>query len=309
MPVQGPIHVDRPLTNISIRYRSEGLIADQLFPIVPVKNETDLFYIFDKANSLRTPLTLRANGGEANEDNFALSTATYRLEEHALKEIVTQRDRDNQDPGLDLDASTVEDLTDKILRQREVDAATLLFTNGNWAQESSLAAAGAWSANTSVSNPILNADSASANISLQAGRKPNVCVVDERTWYALKEHTSLVQRIMYTSADSVGPELVQRLFGVQKLLVASSAQNTADEGLAATQAYIWTDSAWFGYVEMSPGLKKPSALYCFKKSGGGVEVRRWQDEARKGEWFEVGHMYDQQSPASDAGHLIVDTVQ
>lgn len=309
MPVQGPIHVDKPLMNISIRYRSEGLIADELFPVVPVQKESDVYYIFDKANSLRTPLTLRANGGEANEDNFALSTATYRLEEHALKEIITDRDRENQDPGLDLEASTVEDLTDKILRQKEVDAATLLFTDGNWANESSLAAAGAWSANTSVSNPILNADSASANISLQTGKRMNTCVLDETTWFAVKEHTSVVQRVMYTSADSVGPELVARLFGVQKLLVAGASQNTADEGLAATMARIFTDSAWFGYVERSPGLKKPSALYCFKRSGGGVEVRRWRDEAKKGEYIEVGHMYDQHVPASDCGYLIVNTIQ
>lgn len=309
MPVQGPIHVDRPLTNISIGYRSQGLIAEELFPIVPVMKETDLYYVFDKANSLRTPLTIRANGGEAAEDNLSLSTATYRLEEHALKEIITERDRDNQDPALNLEVSTVEDLTDKILRQREGDAARLLFTNGNWANESSLAAAGAWSANTSVSNPILNADSAASTITLQAAVRPNTCILDYRTYLAAKEHTSLTQRVMYSSADSVTPEIIGRLFGVEKLFIASASENGADEGLAAVMANIWTDSALFLYVERQPGLKKQSGLYCMKKSGGGVEVRRWKDEPRKGEWFEVSHMYDQVVPASDCGYLIVDTVQ
>lgn len=309
MPIQGPIHVDRPLTNISIGYRSEGVIADELFPSVPVQKESDTYYIFDKANSLRTPLTFRANGAEAIEDNMAMSTLTYRLEEHALKEFISQRDRDNADPGINLEVSTVEDLTDKILRQREGDAARLLFTAGNWANVSSLAAAGAWSANTSVSNPILNADSAASTIMLQTGKGPNTCVLDARTWFAVKEHTSTVQRVMYSSADSVGPDLVARLFGVEKLLVASATENTADEGLAFTMAYIWTDSAWFGYVERNPGLKKPSALYVMKKSAGGVAVKRWKDEPRNGDFIEVSHFYDHVAPSSDAGYLVINTVQ
>lgn len=309
MPIQGPIHVDRPLTNISIGYKSEGLVADQIFPTVPVKKETDLYYIFDKANSMRTPESLRANGAEANEDSLVLSTASYRIEEHALKDLITKRDRDNAEDSLGLEMATVEDLTDKILREREVDAASLLFTNGNWDNESSLAAAAAWSANTSVSNPILNADSAASTINQQAGVRPNLCVLDFRTWLAAKEHTSVVQRVMYTSAESVTEAILARLFGVARLLVASGSHNADDEGLPAAMQHIWTDSAWFGYVAPSPGIKRLSALYAFKKSAGGVEVRRWMDDPRKGEWFEVGHMYDQLAPASDAGYLVVNTVQ
>ena len=278
MPVQGPIHVDRPLTNISIAYKSEGLISDELFTVVPVVNETDVYFVFDKAHALRNPQTLRANGAEANEHQLVLSTATYRLEEHALKDIITQRDRDNQDPGLNLEVSTVEDLTDKILRQKEVDAATLLFTNGNWANETSLGAAAPWNANTTATNPILIGDSAATAVLTNAGRKANVGVLDFRSFQACKEHVSVVDRVKYTSSDSVTPKLLQALFGVEKLLVAEGANNTANEGLAATMALIWTDSAWFGYVNPSPGMRKPSALYCMKKTAGGTQTKRWRDE-------------------------------
>jgi len=308
MPVQGPIHVDRPLTNISIAYKAEGLIADEVFTVVPVKKESDSYFIFDKAQSLKSVATLRADGAEANQDNLLLSTATYRLQEHALKEIITQRQRENADEGLNLDVATTEDLTAKVLLQKEVDAATLLFTDGGWANESSLSAALAWSANTTVSNPILTADSAASTVLLNAARPANTCVLDYRTFLAVKEHTSVVDRIKYTSSESVGPDLIAKLFGVEKLHVAKGQRNTAEEGLAATMANIFTDSAWFGYVEKSPGLRKPSALYCFKR-GSGVTAKRWMDEPRNGEWIEVSHMYDQVVPASDAGYLVVNTVQ
>ena len=309
MPVQGPIHVDKPLSNISIGYKSEGLIADQLYPAVPVQHESDVYFVFDKAAALRTPQSLRANGSEANEDNLVLSTASYRLEEFALKDILSDRDRDNQDPGLNLQVAMVEDLTDKILRQREIDAATQVFTNGNWANESSLAATAAWSANTTLSNPILVAMSASADILTNCGRMANTCVLDNRTFLAVREHTSVVDRIKYTSADSVSEGMIKNLFGVQKLLVARGTQNTASENLAAVMAPIWTDSAWFGYLAQSPSLRNPSALYAMKKSGGGAQVKRWRDDARNGEWLEVSHMYDHIAPATDAGYLVVNTVQ
>lgn len=309
MPVQGPIHVDRALTNLSIAYRSEGLVADQLFPVVPVKKESDVYFIFDKANSLRTPLALRANGSEANSDNLVLSTASYRLDEHALKEIITERDRENADEGIDLEVATTEDLTDKVLREKEVEASNMVFTGTAWANVTSLTSTLAWSANTTLSSPIIFADSASSVILQQTGMKANTCLLDYRTFLAAKEHISVVDRIKYTSSDSVTPDLLARLFGVEKLLIASGAQNTADEGLAVSMSYIWTDAALFMHLEQNPGLRKASALYCFKNRGAGVEVRRFRDDPRKGDWIEVSHMYDLVAPASDCGYLINNTVQ
>ena len=307
MPVQGPIHVDRPLTNISIGYRSQGNIAEELFPVVPVAKESDLYYVFDKAAAMRVPQTLRANGAEANEDNLVLSTASYRIQEHALKDIITKRHRDNADPGINLEVSTVEDLSDKLLRQRERDAAAI-FSDGAWANESSVAATAHWGLQTTVSNPILVADSAASVININCGRLPNTCVMNDRAFRAVKEHLSVVDRIKYTSSDSVSEGLVARLFGVEKLLVARSSINTAAENLAAAMANTWTDLAWFGYVSRSPGLKDPSALYCFKKDGGAT-VKRFMDEPRNGEWFEVSHMYAHVTPATDAGYLVVNPVQ
>mgnify|MGYP001588324222 CR=1 FL=1 len=209
--IRGPIHVDRPLTNISMAYTPTGLIAKELFPTVPVKKESDSYFIFDKANSLRIPDTFRADGAQANQDGLVISTATYRLEEHALKGFITERQRENQDEGLNLEQSLVEELTNKILLQREEDAAAILFTDGNWANELSLAAAAAWSANTTVSNPIIVADSAASLILRNAARLPNTCVLDDSTYRSAKEHTSITERIRFVSSESVGPDLLARL--------------------------------------------------------------------------------------------------
>ena len=308
MPAQGPIHVDRPLSNISIAYRAEGLIADELFRSVPVKKESDQYYVFDKAQSLKFVRTLRADGADANQDNLLLSTASYRIQYYALKDVITDRQRENADEGLNLEIALTEDLSGKLALEKEVEAASMLFTNGNWDNESSLAAAGAWSANTTVSNPILVADSAAAAVLANSAKPVNTCVMDNRTYLACKEHVSVVDRVKYTSQDSVTPQLLARLFGVQGLHVAKGQYNSAQEGAAASMGPIWTDSAWFGYNESAPGLRKVSALLQFQK-GGGATVKRWRDEGKSGDFIEVERNHDLVAPCTDAGYLVVNTVQ
>jgi hypothetical protein len=41
----GSIHIDVALTQVSVGYDTEGLIADMLFPVLRVRKQSDLFYV------------------------------------------------------------------------------------------------------------------------------------------------------------------------------------------------------------------------------------------------------------------------
>lgn len=311
MPLSGKIHQSRDLENISVAYRNDGLIADQLSPGVPVKHETDVFYVYSKDN-FRLNETLRANGAVANEMDWDVSTASYRLDEHAMRHLVTDRDRSNSDKAIRLDIDATETLTDQILLRREIDMATQAFTAANWANTTSLTSTFAWSANTTLSNPITFVDSAATSVIQRSGKKPNTAVVDFRTFQACKEHISVVDRVKYTSSDSVTPNMLAKLFNIQKLLVASGIRNTGEEGLTDSMGYIWTDACFVGYVEPSPGLKKPSTFYTFfSKNGFGnpFTVGRYRDDERDGDWVQVKSLFDINTVATDTAYLIVNTIQ
>jgi len=310
MPLSGQIHRDKTLENISVAYRSERLIADLLAPRVDVKHETDLYFVYAK-NSLSLPETLRANGAVANQADWDVSTASYSLAEHALKHLVTDRDRSNADPAIKLDIDATEYLTEKILLRKEVDLANLVTTDGNWANETSLTSTLAWSANTTLSNPITFIDTATSVIALNSGKLPNTVVINDPTFRAAKEHTSIVDRVKYTSADSVTEAMLAKLFNVPRILVAGGIRNTAGEGLADSMGWIWTDMAFVAYIEPNPGLKKPSALYQFTKSefGNPYKVKKWREEERNGDFVEVGTMYQHKVVASDCAYIIQNTIQ
>ena len=120
------VHVNQALTNVAIGYHPQGLIAEQIFPIVPVVHETDKFYIWDRTDPFRRESTLRADGAESNEVEFKVTTDTYSAEEYALKVGVTDREVSNADSVLQLKISKQKRLQDKLLVDMEARVAALV---------------------------------------------------------------------------------------------------------------------------------------------------------------------------------------
>ena len=61
------MHIDVPLTNLTIGYEPQGLIAPAIFPIVSVDKETNVYYTWPKAETLRLYNSYRARGRAANQ--------------------------------------------------------------------------------------------------------------------------------------------------------------------------------------------------------------------------------------------------
>lgn len=306
MPLSSKLHRDVALEGVSIAYKPDGLIAQEL-PQYPVTRDSDVYYVYSK-DTMTIPETIRQKG-QANRATWDVSTSSYLLEDHALMDLVYDSDRDNADKALKLDVDTVEFLTQKIALRYEKSAATLLQTVGNWSNNQSLSAGGRF--NTNATNPIPVFDSASAIMAQQSGLLPNTLVLNFPTFLALKENTSTVDRIKYTSAESISENLLAKLVNVQKVLVARAVENTGEMGTAddttTSQVWIWTDSAWLGYLNPTPGLKKASAMYTFRKNDGSPwKVTRWRDEEEEADAIRVQTKYQHKAVATSCGYLIID---
>lgn len=299
MPLTSTLRKDTLLSNVSAKYRNTKFIADQVFPAVPVKKDSDFIRVFER--NFRLPETIRSNRGEAREDDFSVSTSSYLLVQHALKGFVSDRDAENYEIS-DLRSDTVEHLTDKIMLRMESDVASK-FTSTSWSQNVSLAAANQWSLDTTVSNPIIDADSACSAVLQNSGEECNFCILPHDVLLAAKNHQSIIDRIKYTSAD-ITPVMIAGLFDVPQMLVPKAVLDSAAEGATASIAAIWSDNAFFGYKAPRPSVNNASAGYIFKKAL--PLVKRWREEARQSEAIEVNMMYDVKILASFAGYLIKD---
>ncbi len=302
MPLRSERRVDMLLGNVSVKYRNTRNIADKVFPVVPVKKVSDLYRIYDR--NFRIPETRRANKGKSREFQFHVSTASYLLEKHALKDYISKEDQENFDKA-NLRADTVEELTDAIDRRREKDVADL-FTTTSFSNVTSLTSTAAWNLDTLLSNPIPVMDTAQSVIMRESGQKANFGIVVHDAFIGAKNHQSVLDRVKYTSADMT-PKMLAALFDLEELLIPNSSFDQSVEGLTNSITSIWGDIAFVGFRPRRPGPKIPSVGYIFQQSI--QPVRRWVDEERDfSEAIEVQKNYKVKIVSSLSGYLIKDVI-
>jgi hypothetical protein len=274
-PTYGNIHVDGPLTNISVAYiqQSSAFVADKVFPIVPVKKQSDRYFVYLKEDWFRDEAVERVMGAESAGGGYEIdNTPTYFCKIYAYHKDVTAADRANSDEPLQPDEDAAQFVTQKFLLKREVDWATRFFATGIWNTEYTGAAATAgtnlkyWS--TSGSTPITDVATAQLAIQSVTGYKPNVMVLGPHVYKDLRNHADILERIKYTQGPAIPtPTLLAQLFDVDKVVVAGAVKNSAAKGATEDTDFILGKHALLAYAAPQPGIKQPTAGYIFAWTG------------------------------------------
>ena len=149
------------------------------------------------------------------------------------------------------------------------------------------------------------------------GYIPNVLALGHKTYDALTENDSIIDRVKYGrtpgSPADVTPATLAALFGVEKIVVLSAIVNTSAQ--AETNTFISSPSgAALFYAAPSPGLMVPSAGYTFAWTGylganaeGGV-VSRFRMDLIKSDRVELEMAFAQKVVAPDLGIYIANAV-
>lgn len=274
MPTMQNAHVDRALTNISVSYLQDAsaFIADKVFPVVPVKRQSDIFYVYNKGDFMRDEAQVRGAATESAGGDYGVEAAEpYYCRKHAFHKDVTPEERVNYDEPLDADKDATDFVTQKMLIRREMQWATKFFKAGVWGTEiagGDAAGEGTvakWSMD--VSNPIKDITEAGVKMAGETGYKPNTLVLSPYAFNALKNHEDILDRIKYTQKGIVTEDLLATLFGVDHVYVAWSVVNSAAKGADASVDFIMGKHALLCYSNPRPALRKPSAGYIFAWTG------------------------------------------
>lgn len=275
MPTMQNAHIDRALTNISVSYLQDAsaFIADKVFPIVPVKRQSDVFYIYSKADFMRDEAQVRGAATESAGGDYGVESSTpYYCRKHAFHKDVTPEERANYDEPLDADKDATDFVSQKMLIRREMQWASNFFKSGIWGTEISGVADGAGEGQTiqwnqAISNPIKDVTEASVKMASETGYKPNTMVLSPFAFNALKNHEDILDRIKYTQKGIVTADLIGTLFEVDRVFVAWSVVNSAAKGQDAAVDFIMGKHALLCYSNPRPALRKPSAGYIFAWTG------------------------------------------
>lgn len=321
-PTSNQVHVDAILTNISVAYmqRQENFIADKVFPVVPVDKQSDKYFVYTKNDWFRDEAEVRTDGTESVGSGYNIATDTYYADVFAIHKDIGDQTRANADAPINVDREAAEFVTHRLLQRREQQFVSDFMATGVWGEDVTGVAASPttgetirWSDYTN-SDPIEDIEAGKAGILSVTGFEANTLVLGYDVFRSLKHHPDLVDRIKYTSSQTITEDMLARMFDIERVLVSKSVKATNAEG--ATEAYDFSlgKKALLCHVAPSPGLLTPSAGYIMQWTGvsGGmgltIGTSSFRLESLKATRVEAELAFDNKVVAADLGYLWSDIV-
>lgn len=311
------LHQRTPLDRVAIGYNPQKFIAGLCIPKVVVSKLSDLYYVFG-AEYRQTDSAKYEPRALPGEEDYALSTSSYVCEHYGKRHLVLEDEYKNADPAIDPEQDATELLTQKVKLAREIRAASLLFTAGNYPTGNKATLSGSDQFSHASSTPIKTIKDACNDVVARGGNRPNVAVMNMDVFLALEEHPTVVGRLQYTD-PFVRIEKVAALLGLSKIFVGEAIKNTADEGLTESLSNVWTDSVALYYIppqvlaatgEESPatiiGRKTPTFCAAFTYMDMQVDIIPDSLRPGKNNHIWVRHTADEVITGSSFGYLLSD---
>lgn len=301
-PTKSSVHIDTAMSNISIAYRNENYIAEQIFPNVPVQHQSDKYFVFDKASWFRNEAGPRAPGTRGPQVEYTLSSSVYACKPVSATKVVPDEMVDNADAPLQPRRDATEFATDKVLLYLEVDVASNVFGDSLWSASGERGTSSGslyWS--NDASDPIGDVEKAREELVSAIGREPNAMVIGRQVWTSLANHPDLLDRVKYTERGVLTPQAVQAMFQIPRMLIGNAIYTTSAEGTSATYSWIWGKYAWIGWVPPNAGLMVPAAGYVLSWKNRVVE--RFRREEEKSDAVRCEMNYDVVRTCPDAGFI------
>lgn len=275
-PTAASVHVNAPLTNISVAYiqSQADFIADKVFPVVPVDKQSDIYWVYTKNDWFRDEAQQRAPGTESAGGGYSLdSTNTYYCKVYGFHKDVADQVRANADAALDVDRDATMFVTQRLMIRREKQWHDQYFAaSKGWKDYTGVAGVPTanqfkqWS-DFANSDPVNDVKVGRLYIKSITGFKPNTLVLQEEVFETLKLHPDIIDRYKYVNSNVITAEMLAKLFEVDRILVSGGVYATNNEGAAGAYSWIALKGALLCYSAPNPGLLTPSAGYTFAWKG------------------------------------------
>ncbi len=308
-PLAGDVHVNRPLTNFSQKYLQDAnaFIAMSAMPNLPVAKQSDLYYVFDRDDFFRDEAAERADGTESQGGGWALSTEPYFCRTYSFHKDVTDRQRANQDSVIQLDNSSAQYVSHKMLIKRETNFKAQYFNTGIWATDVSKT----WSGTSD--DPIVNIREARRTVQGNTGYQPNKMVISRAAYDILLDNDALLSRITGGSTREmpamVMRELLAQLFELDRIFVMDAIVTTSKKGETAAREFIGGSNALVYYAPDSVSISEPSAGVQFSWTGllgstpAGMRIKKFRIDQYETDRVEGDMSFDHKVTGADLGYF------
>lgn len=298
-----PIPVIPFLTSITVNYRNQRLIADEVLPRVPVGKQDFRYLKFNLADSFTVPDTKVGRTSKVTQAEFGATAATASTVDYALDNPIPQVDIENAvGTGYDPEARGTEVTTNLILLDREVRAANLVFNAANYATANKQTLTHAWD-DYSLSTPIADITAAMDSMVM----RPNLLVLAQNVATALRSNPEIVKAYYGNIGDSgIAPlDFLAQLFGLEGVYVGQGFLNTAKPGQTPTVQRVWGSMAALIYRDNLASADQGVSFGLTAQFGSRIAGRIIDQDLgmRGGVRLRIGESLKELITAPDLGYL------
>jgi hypothetical protein len=304
-PTPGDVHVNTPLTNISIAFMqsASSFIGTRAFPNIPVSKQSDTYYTYDRGYFNRDEMKERADATESEGSGYKVDDdGVYFCKVYAFHKDVSDRTRSNADAALNPDREATAFVSQKALIKRERLFADAYSKAGVWSFQRTGHASTEDATNTvfwsnAASDPIERVRAAKRTILESTGFMPNKLTLGRHVYDVLLDHPDIIDRLKYGqtagSPAMADKNKLAQLFEIDEILVSDAIVNTSREGAANAHSFILGKHALLTYSPASPGLMTPSAGYTFSWNGymgasaEGTRIKQFRLEQLEADRIEI----------------------
>jgi len=312
-PVAGDVHVNTPLTNISIAYlqNASHFVANQVFPNIPVTKQSDRYFTYDRGDFNRDEMKKRAPGTESAGGSYDIdNTPTYFADVYAFHKDIPDQIRANSDSVLSPDREATEYVTHKALIKREKLWAAKYFVTSVWGTDNTAAN---WGPTGTATDPIQDIRTGKRTVLESTGFEPNTLVLSKAVYDVLADNADVIERVnagQTPNKPAMGTLFaMMALFEIERIFIMKAISNTAKEGATNSHSFIGGANALLCYSTPSPGIMTPSAGYTFSWTGfmgagaEGNRIKRFRREALESDRVEIQAAFDQKLVSADLGYF------
>lgn len=324
-PTVSDLHVNRPLTNMSVAYMQSlaKFQADNLAPMVPSDKQSNIYFKLNKEYWFSDIMAKRGVGAAAIRRGYGVSTDSFLTELFALGKEIDDQQRANQDSPLNVDRTAMKFVTRAALMNREMGFKNAYWKAGVWSTDIT---GGAGASNIEGAGTMLHWDDPAATpledvdhmmniMEKLTSFTPNTLVVSKPVWQALKRCPEILNKITggsnVNSPAQVTRQMVAALMELDQIVVLSAVYNTAGFGKAMVGDYIFGKHAWLEYRNPAGALTiedvTAAATITWQQYAGnknGTRILKWRNEEIHSDIIEIESTYVHKVIAPDLGIFI-----
>ena len=234
-----PFTIDPDRTSITIAFRNDAFIADQVLPYKPVGKQLFWWYKYGVNDYYNIVETEVGRTETVNEVEFTASRVESATIDQALDNPIPVSDIDNAPMGYDIQGRGAENTMNMVLLRREQRTASLVTTLNNYDSDKRITLSGTSQFSDYTNSLPVGVISTGLDAPL---KRPNTAVMSRPVWTTLSQHPKIVNAITGQAGvvnGRVSKQAFMDLFELNSMYVGEARYNSAAMGQTGTVARLW----------------------------------------------------------------------